>query len=1302
MAGESPGNVENLENINPFPQATPAPEENLEDINPFATNPPAPTVTAENFPVMLSGELENIEDINPFAGEVQNNPVALLSRFNGTDSYIANVNPEMITAEGIDPLGITYESIWRNGSAGWFWKSLETLTIPEQFAARGLGNILVNSDFLNHQDSAALKIMLNQSQFHASDMVDYFWRATGPVERGFKAAVGLGADILIDPLTYMSLGVAPAFKVGTKVMNLRKVSNLTKMKAFRGRQLQELISKDGQVLKQLGPTGAKKVTLNNERLIDSFVETKITAEDLLAAVDVRDPNITKQIDTLAAKLEKPPSILERTKGFGFSKGNVFSGAEVSARIPFTNIKTPDYQMDFVSGLVGKGLYGPLWAMHKLPGAIDDTIELALFKSNLIEARNLYKGAKNVGLSAGRLLQQFKTDTAFPLFNTASRRLLGKFSLTDTKSLEAENVAAQWAKDLPDNLHKDFAQEFERTTTRSVEDTIKRFKLNAQQAAKLTEVTPEDIARRARIEESGLGEFYDETAQTYRDQMVRRLEAIEQRGLPFEELHPVLEDQSFVRGYMKHVVSRDWLSHLDDTEQMLESIEKISNKVNPKVDNGLLRRKIRDSAVQVNSWSKIKKKFLGKEFEKKVPLFSENFITAHNQRLREMDKLIAKHDFVDEIKPLVKFEPTPGYVRVKTENWRTKIGDVDSPMSTLNFMPKWFRDHIKKNGDQIYLPANVANRVDHLISPRQFHPFLSMAFKALNTFNTLFRNAALFGLDYLGQNLFGNLITYGYAGGSVKHLTNVLKLAPNAAPNKIFSFNKGALKLKRDDLLDLMSETGITRTSMVDEINFDQFVKNAATVSDMHKKNLTTYLDYATFYRANRWASRMGDDLPKMAFFMSKLDEGYTPLAAAEATDYWFFNFQNVPPGQKVLRNLIPFSTFAAKTAEQGIDLIKSGKLGTLNFPAKVQNVLQGAFIPNDDVSEFLDGNLAEYKQHWHPVHGPIMPGMRQIQADIPFAKSTIAMLLAPAQSRHPIIKMLGAAFGEQHPVRDFSPMLQEKEFDTQLGRYLDLVLPPNIRHMLALSELNGNADIPFMNFKGKYSPRILFEKAKKGELNLRAEDFEGSIAIGEAMAQHYGNDWMFHLFTLGGSALLDPNPKENNEKESARKYKNATVANFLKGYFRDLTLGTARLERLDRNILFNMSAVRRQRNALGREIEKRELTENGAVFDLAGFADSKEKQDQVLKNVDGEKQRMLAEWLALQGLEDHLIEYYGFFKMNESKTPGFTEGLFGLGEDNFNFQPSPDNRSSKFNIDQRTEEFYLQMLEEQNPFESEQ
>jgi hypothetical protein len=922
--------------------------------------------------------------------------------------------------------------------------------------------------------------------------------------------------------------------------------------------------------------------------------------------------------------------------------------------------------------------------------------------NLWGSLENYKKLKGSGKSLGRIFEVFKSDTAFPAFNQAFRRLHGRENVSnEVFSRSMKHAKAQFAKDLPKDVRLDILTELERTSLRGIQETLNKFKGGekalkikvrgdqilkrelTKDARNLAAQEPADIARRKRLTDAGVMDQTNELISFFNKQNLDKIEEFNRKNIPFVEFNPTAQD--WVNGYMMSRYSREWIIAEKTTEDIAQEILQYSTRSRMKVDAKQLKRKMRGSKEAINRESKKTFKIFGKDFDKPIPMLETDFVKLHNTRLREMEQVIIQHDFLDDLKPLVKFEEGPGLVRLRTENWNSVIGEGADSWSPAKYVPDWMKTKQGKVRNDIYLPFEVAYRTDRAINPRQLNGFAAMAYKTWQGLMSLFRNTTLIGTGYLGQNLFGNGITGAYAGARLTGAkTIVTKMNPFVKSDKRVILNGGKFNKTSEQTWDLAQEMGVLKTSLVDELDVDLLARNAATVMDHHKSKLVTVADWSAFFAANRFFARIGDDMPKLAFWLDKIDEGYTPLAAAEATDYWFFNFQNVSSGQKVIREGLPFSTFAVKTVEREIDLIKNLDLGKLVLPVRVRDALQGLYVPDEQTVEFLNDQMPEYRQVWHPVHGPRLPGMHQIKFDIPFAKSTLGMLVAPNIERHPVFKALDL-LGLTANNRTFSNTLAKEEFDSRVGSVLDIIMPPAWKHAMAMYELSGEGDVPFYNFKKTYAPRVP-RTTGGSSLTITEEKFNNSNQFAEWMAKTYGDNWFFKAFFWG--VEFDNIEKKIPDEEINRKFQNSTIANFMAGYFRDFSLGMARIERLDNNVLINLAAIKKSKRDL--EVRIRDLSGDvlGGITSMKRYLDDPDvsldkkakRARELLENTQGQKRQLIEEYIALGEAEDILTQYYGVFKFNEAKNPGFAESIFNPQQERTNNGALPTYKSSKTKV----------------------
>jgi hypothetical protein len=399
-----------------------------------------------------------------------------------------------------------------------------------------------------------------------------------------------------------------------------------------------------------------------------------------------------------------------------------------------------------------------------------------------------------------------------------------------------------------------------------------------------------------------------------------------------------------------------------------------------------------------------------------------------------------------------------------------------------------------------------------------------------------------------------------------------------------------------------------------------------------------------------------DDVPKLATYVKHREMGFSRAAAAEASERLFYNFNNVSKQQDFARKIVPFSSFPMKTAEMVYETLKSGKWAGLTIPGKVQAALEGAFVQSKDAQDALNQMLPNYSVNtMHPIHGHLMPGMREVLIDIPWTFKTVNTLFNPQETKHPAMQLLVLA-GSLLSDDEEKEALDSAGNERLMHQNLDLFLPSWAREALAIGQIGGA--VPGDWFKEKYAPTIptdaqfqrLQSDRSTADKSPIAMKFINAADFGTAMDNKYGKDWLYNLVFFN-----------RVEDETISGYAEAGErGEYIRQKMRQFTGGLASLNKLDSNFFVNLYAIKKQIQLKEKSISN-QITEAGHLFD-----DQRINEPEFLEKLADEYPDA-KELLALQLKKASLVEYYDYFSGLEKKFPGIDPISVMTGADEYRF-----------------------------------
>lgn len=1183
-----------------------------------------------------------------------------------SDEFYAQVDPEVQAAveediaknDGDLTISTAFQS-WKDGLGesfsedyhGGLMKFFIGMSAGDQATAR---TAVVALEELGKMSAEDATLLLSQEELHPSHIVDYYWKGKTRGSKYAQAITGIGSDILFDPLTYVTLGASGWVKLANKTYDLKKISSVERAYVKAAKQLDTVLDDAGNIVI---PAGKEEVA--REVIGKNLMKRESLSEDMAEG---------------------------------------FAGPTVGFRLPFTTIGK-EVSVPFVGRVAGKSVLGSKWAAGKLADTLDEAsirmIERLGHVTPEMSERILtkYNMAKDASSKTFNRLKVFHTNTGIPLFDAERMKFLNKEHMDDMRFVREEQEAMDLLSGAGPDLLKDIAEEIERTTIRGTGETLKAFGHRAYEpsgkkiinditkeefltpirktkAYKYIEDTPEDLARKTRINSSEFGEIANDYVAKVAADNVRMVEEYSKRFPWFKELNPFGED--WARGYLKHIITKRWLNHFRNKEQALSEAKRFNNSKFKVHDRSAMGRQYRSTIQAANNESKIVDA-LGN----KIPIFETDPIATHFVRMREMERVIRTHDFMKEIFPLAKNKYSPGLEPLFTQKQIKNFGDLlkQDKFEDLAFLPKEYLDILKK-GENVYLPTNVKVRVDYMTNPRRDWGAAAMGVQALNWYTNMYKSVALYGPGYLGQNLFSNLITYGYAGGSGAKMLSI--------PTFLSPLNQSAAKIKlgkhaftKEEFLKTLHEYGILRSSLIEEVNWNSVTDNLGSLNrykripklpaiNMSKKEVATEL--FTGFKTMRWASRYGDDMPKAAFFASKLDEGYSLAGAMEATNFWFFNFNDVSPYVKKANMVVPFSSFAFKTLEQSIENFKRGRVAYMKLPASTVSVLQGAYIEDQNTINMLNSVAPAYMSWgYDKIHGPLLPGGKEVAIEAPYAQSTLSFLLNPDNAMHPGLQILFSSLGgyDQKYIKE-GEEIDRDVFWRKTARAAEAIIPPPILNTLTIMQMNETIDLP-MDFSNRYYPKLPQPGSSQVGIRSRQERLNNELDFMKWANKTYGDNFLYNMFFYqdpkGASKIdFDKLSVWEQRREAGR-------GNYIRKKFRQLGLGMARIEDMDRNFMTNhksMGIVKKKLQDKLNEI----AAQSGSESDLVDQRPSPGRIKKLQKI--NEEARVLGENInVLTDKMKALEQYYDTYLKSKEEAPGFIESIMGLDEEKINTDPLP-------------------------------
>lgn len=1195
-----------------------------------------------------------------------------------------NVNTLQANASIID----SAQQIWE-GDSSKLSKVLTTLTLPEQLIARNAVNIMENVGMM---DSDKAKALLSQEEVHGSDILNTYWKKPDSMlEKTARFGAGLLLDIVIDPLSYVGIGAftkagKTAVVAGKTLPNLDRAAKIERQMYKGMEKIERILDTTGNIVKAGPEADTAQVALNNLELLSQktaqtdnlgllgqFRDKKITFDQFQAGLKGVD-------DATKTKIKKTFEKSIGRESYFEQLANGERGITIGARIPFTNLAVEHDAFTVKWG--GKQMQNLFEAAANIPGS-----DWLLRTKPVSVLRQRLKGlATKTGWgNYDSSVTGWLGDKSYTEFHTNQwkKRWYN----------EMGELTEQQVRDINQEIERTVVNRGETLRTwgkkayMADRPTLKEDKLNLQNITEIvpkgkkTRIeqiatpikptpeleklldTPEDIARRQRMPKSHL-KFAQEARQ--------QLDAIgseykKRPGIPFEPLNP-FGGKDWANNYLRHRLSKDWIKQYADSDKAAEAALDMIESISPSmVDKSTGARKFRGTINAIND------KTLA---EKGVKIFAEDPVELVALSMMDAKRTIRNHDLMESVIPhalvtekaakvagsvpstqhirtptvpksadeiaeaaIPKIDPNHvpvGYVKFKIEDFANQalLKKTATGMVYDFYIPKFIRDNHKN----MFLPESVYNDLLNKVGAHNYTGTAHLLMDAHDTFMKIFRNTALFGTGYLGMNAFSNMLTYLTAGaGSPQGLKKMLVDAtgfflPNGKQSFDIVVDGVKQSISRDELRDILMTKNIIRSGVNNELDFYHVAENIATSMPKRKSGPANWYDIAMLWSTNRAVAKYSDDIPKVAYFLDRINAGFTIDGAAEATEKFFYAFNNQGTTARKMGHVLPFSSFPVKTIERTLSELKSGHLGRLTIPGKVQHALEGAYVVDNDTREGLNSTLPKYLQRgMDKIHGPLLPGQREVLIETPWAQATMSFVWDFKQNIHPLIKIFGS-WASSRDERVYDDITDSEHFWQNTGEVFDKFVPAYVRHAMAIAGINGWAGDFGRYFADKYS-----EKIPSTNDGVIAERFNNAAEFGAFMEKNAGEDWLYNLIFGNRIDPDDANPNEIMQTVER--------GNYVKKHFRDLTFGLATLTDMDKNFFINMGALTRQTQGLKASIEQ-ELNKLGFLPNADKMSDMEFLEKQAETNP---KIRKLVE---LEYKKEALTAYYKWYAGIEKEYPG--------------------------------------------------
>jgi hypothetical protein len=502
----------------------------------------------------------------------------------------------------------------------------------------------------------------------------------------------------------------------------------------------------------------------------------------------------------------------------------------------------------------------------------------------------------------------------------------------------------------------------------------------------------------------------------------------------------------------------------------------------------------------------------------------------------------------------------------------------------SFLPPQYKTAIE-SGASVYFQEDVATRINYVMQREKG----GIARQAIDAYGYWFRNSALFGPGYQGMNAFGNLTTHMTARGGLEQIPRFSKFMFDARNNSAkvrgstYTFGKGAqqISFNGEELYNTMADLGIlggSHTNEADVISdiWDQVATTKST-RDKLKYKAKTLTDKVTLFKFNRHLAEQNDNIFRGALFFDSLEKGYSLEGAKERVGMYFYDFRDMPKGQRAVSKAIPFSSFSMKTLESVAGRAAKLDLTPITLPYYVNQILDGAFVDSYEERQALKTTLPPYADHY--TLGDALPGGRQLLVEAPFVVNSVKSFMNPLDNVHPLIQALAMATtaasqadAPQDPEFEAARLDSEtykSKWDSFLGDQLRQLIPPSIKIPLTIAQMKSPDEVRALplDFVTPLTAKTFAEASgntSAAMLTNNAQEF------GKFLREQVSPNWFYNALMFGQFK----EPYITNK--DALGDKDAIFGNFVKSRMRDMSLGLVRMNDMDRAIVTRMAAVQRQ------------------------------------------------------------------------------------------------------------------------------
>lgn len=556
----------------------------------------------------------------------------------------------------------------------------------------------------------------------------------------------------------------------------------------------------------------------------------------------------------------------------------------------------------------------------------------------------------------------------------------------------------------------------------------------------------------------------------------------------------------------------------------------------------------------------------------------------------------------------------------------------------NYTPQFFHH------DETWVPASIYDQMLYQINGHNLDTAGVKIAKGMR-FLKAFRENVLWGPAYWTGNAVGNTLQYLTNTGErgMRSFGKALSLMMGREGTTTIRTIDGAEQIiKNEDLMKWAIEDGVFHNTVEGNYTFAPLVEEIASNREAMKSHplmekAKTIGDMALLWRTGRWIAEKSDQAPKLATYINRLELGFSRRAAAAVADKHFYTFDVGRRKQDLLGRIIPFSKFPVKTLEYQFDAIKNMNFANLELPYKVQQILKGAYVDDNEVRTAQYDALPGYEKQKMPVIGDLIPGGRHLLYQIPWAQHTMNMIFNPDLKINPVFSLLAGAL-KLHGSDDSYKDSAWDDLSKDVMRLAKLNLPIPVAEAFNVLDLRTNLLGGYFAKEFEQKVPKAKEWASYGETDPQflmeapgaAVRFKNSVDF----AEHVASTFLYKMY-FGD---------EGDDRSEEAQIRMAAKGEFIRKRFRQFTGGLATIQKMDSNFMINSLGMNRRIKQLKDKIYQ-DVKHEGSF--IARDALHQEKSLKLLES----KYPEAKELLALQSEKDALVTMYNFLLRAKEEYP---------------------------------------------------